>query len=314
MPAPAFEWSGFYYGLHGGGFLGQPGYNFGIHAGYNVAAGRFLYGIDVRSGGFGPPVAPLEGFVRARLGYLVTERALLFGAVGLGTAHGVLLLVEEIAAGIELAVGNRFSVRGEVDLYGDFMCGFPCGSPPFWSLGLSFHPGNGGTSPRLSPDFSWRDPYIGAVGFDLIFAVACDDQPVAAATRTVDTVEVCYLSPNRHGAGLQAGYPLGRGAFVIGPEIQIGTIFLDEPLWAAAANIRAGFVLDERLLVYAEAGFGTTLDPTHHFVTLGGGVELGVARRVSIFAEGKGVLVPDFGPDFISAMVQVGLNFHLGGG
>jgi len=307
--APAFDWAGFYVGLHGGGFFGQQGRNLGAHAGYNVTAGNFLYGIDVRSSALTPPAAPLEGIVRARLGYLVRDRVLVFGAAGAGTAYGVLLLVLEFGAGVEVAVGDRFSIRSEVNIYGDFMCGLPCGSPPFWSLGLTYHPGNARQPSTRAAGFSWTDPYVGLFGFDLIFAVACDDDEAAA---TAGFVEVCYLYPNGHGAGLQAGYPFGRGPFVVGPEIQFGTMFIDAPRWAVAANLRAGAVLDEPILLYAEAGIGTTLAPNFGFATLGGGLEISLGQRVSIFGEANGVWAPDFGPNPI-AMVQVGLNFHLGG-
>ena len=104
-----------------------------------------------------------------------------------------------------------------------------------------------------------------------------------------------------------------NGRFVFGPEIQIGAIFLDEPWWAVAANLRAGVVLGERVLVYAEAGIGTTIDPNILFTTLGGGVEIGLGERLSIFGEAKGVWLPDAGNAFVGTMIQVGLNFHLGG-
>ena len=191
---------------------------------------------------------------------------------------------------------------------------FPVAHRHFGLWGWLFHPGNGGSPRSPAPVFSWDDPYVGVFGFDLIFAIACDEETEAVSPGSVDIVEICYLYPNQHGAGVQAGYSFGNGALVIGPEVQFGTILLDEPRWAVAANVRGGLVLDERLLVYAEGGIGTSLDPRLSFVSLGGGLKLSLGRRVSVFGEAKGVWVPDLGPDFVSAMVQVGLNFHLAGG
>ncbi len=304
--APAFDWSGYYYGLHAGGIIGLAQSNFGVHAGYNVRRGDLVYGVDLRGSGMAPPIAPLEGFARLRLGRLIGDRVLVFGAAGGGTANGVLRLVMEVGGGIEIALGERFSIRGEVNLYGDFECGFPCGSPPFWSLGLTHHPGSGSVG-RAMPGLLEGGPYIGAAAGRLIFAIPCGGGPVM--TGPVSVVEVCYLRPDVFGAAFQAGYLVDRGPFVFGPELQIGAGLLGGPQWAVAANLRAGFSLSDTVLVYAEGGVGLAFDSGLGFTSLGAGLEFGLWDRTSVFVEAKGVLAPDLGPDFVAAMIQVGVNF-----
>ena len=306
--APAFDWSGYYYGLHAGGIFGLPRNNFGMHAGYNVTSGNLVYGVEVRVSGQAPPLAPLEGFARLRLGRMFGDRVLVFGAVGAGTANGVLRAVIELGGGIEIALGSRFSIRGEVNFYGDFECGFPCGSPPFWALGLTHHPRNDSGGQRAMPGLLGGGAYFGAAAFRTIYAIPCGGPPIMAGP--VNSVPVCYLHPDVYGAVLQAGYLVDRGPFVFGPEVQVGAGFLGGPRWVVAANLRAGFSLADSVLVYAEGGIGTVLGSGVGFTSIGAGIELGLSRRTSLFLEAKGVVAPDLGiPDFAAALIQVGVNF-----
>ena len=96
-PAP-YSWDGFYVGVQAGGsrsladatatsggFSGsgsvsESGWNAGAYAGYNFQYGNFVFGPEVELGtGKGMPIG---GAVRGRLGYLLTDRFLAYGAVG----------------------------------------------------------------------------------------------------------------------------------------------------------------------------------------------------------------------------------------
>ena len=143
-PAPpppvaiGFDWAGLYVGAHGGDFLGPSPLNFGLHGGFNVVNGRLLYGVDARVSlyGFGPP-SLYEVIARARAGFLLGDRLLVFGAAGIGLADGPFGF--ELGGGAELALGQRLSIRAEMNWLFD---GGGLAIPPFWTVGLTFHPGN----------------------------------------------------------------------------------------------------------------------------------------------------------------------------
>ena len=115
-PAPGFDWAGPYVGVNGGAaFCG--GYCWGlvgVDAGYNWVSGSMLYGIEAQAGAYlylGPYV-----HATARAGYLIGPRALVYAEAGFGAyvppwGDGLYILG---GGGIELAVGERFSVFGEV--------------------------------------------------------------------------------------------------------------------------------------------------------------------------------------------------------
>jgi hypothetical protein len=170
-------------------------------------------------------------------------------------------------------------------------------------------------APPPPPAFSWSGPYVGVFGIGLFFP-ACEEQVKAVSTLSEEEY-CCWDIPNIYGLGAQFGFNIVRNNFLIGAEVQAGAVFpefWDGPLFAVAANARAGFILGEKLLVYAEAGVGTTIDPQILFTTIGGGVELGIGDRLSLFGEVKAVLFPN-GPiagHDRATMVQIGLNIHLG--
>ena len=119
-PVPAFSWTGFYLGASAAGAFGQSKFSYiepgfqqaGTFSGPDLAAGlftgstlrigdRFVVGAesdgDVSSlrqtrlieGGWLRQSLPLSGSVRARLGYLVSEKMLAYGTAGLFRASTV---------------------------------------------------------------------------------------------------------------------------------------------------------------------------------------------------------------------------------
>jgi len=145
----------------------------------------------------------------------------------------------------------------------------------------------------VAPAFDWSGPYVGAFGggifndpFDPIWQV-----------------------------GLQAGFNMQRGSFVVGAEAyaeyRFSTGFGNH--WSAGANARVGAVLGERVLVYGEAGAGYVFTAGGFPVwTAGGGVELGLGEAMSLFTEVKAINTFGGGPATRGTQIQAGLNFHIG--
>lgn len=145
----------------------------------------------------------------------------------------------------------------------------------------------------VAPAFDWSGPYVGAYGgaifndpFDPIYQV-----------------------------GLQAGFNFVRGRFLGGAEAyaeyRISSGFGNH--WSAGANARAGALLGERALLYGEAGAGYVFTLGGFPVwTAGGGVEVGLGRAASIFAEVKAINTFGGGPATRGLQAQAGLNWHIG--
>jgi hypothetical protein len=171
-------------------------------------------------------------------------------------------------------------------------------------------------APPPPPAFSWNGPYVGVFGVGLIFP-ACEEEIKSGASSLSEQEYCCWDIPNIYGAGAQLGFNVVRNSFLIGAEVQVGAVFppyFEGPLFAVAANARAGFILGEKVLLYAEAGIGTTVNPEIRFTTVGGGVEFGIGDRLSLFGEVKAVMFPDgpIGGHDRAIMGQIGLNIHLG--
>jgi hypothetical protein len=109
-------------------------------------------------------------------------------------------------------------------------------------------------------------------------------------------------------SGIQAGFNFQRGALLVGVEAQAGVGFPPAGL-EANLDLRAGLVIADRLLIYGEAGVGLLRtaggDP---FYSYGGGVEIGIGQRFSIFGEGR--LLTEFGTGAWGVTVQAGINWH----
>lgn len=140
--APAFDWAGIYIGVHAGDFLGPSDYNYGVHGGFNFVNGSLLYGVDARASALGP-IFIYEAMVRARAGFLLGDRVLVFVAGGAGwtSGPGGTGLGLELGGGVELALGQSLSIRAEVNQT-FIAAGFLPNIPTFWTVGLTFHPGN----------------------------------------------------------------------------------------------------------------------------------------------------------------------------
>jgi hypothetical protein len=145
MAAQGFDWGGFYAGAVVEGVF-NPGSTFGwfvtaAQMGYNFTFNRILLGASAAVGAWfygtvsgGGPAVELV----ARAG-VALDRAAIYGLLGaVGYGPGGLSWYSMGGVGIELAVGDRVSIFGEVRLEELF-------SPPFYphvTGGVNFHFGN----------------------------------------------------------------------------------------------------------------------------------------------------------------------------
>lgn len=115
-------------------------------------------------------------------------------------------------------------------------------------------------------------------------------------------------------AGVQAGYNFVAGGFLFGVEGQalLQMIGADPglPRGEFNANLRAGALLGDSALLYAEGGGLLQVGLGGLLLTAGGGVEFAVSQAATIFGEAKAVFEPGFG--FLGTQFQAGVNFHIG--
>lgn len=140
--------------------------------------------------------------------------------------------------------------------------------------------------------FDWKGPYAGAfLTVDIL----------------TDPFEVGISA-----AGGQVGFNIVRGSFLFGPQLRLG-VYVPESDFLVAGGPRVGVIFgaEDRILVYAAASFGwipNAPDPGTLY-TFGGGVEVGLGERFSIFAEARALGVPTIG--CCGMLVTTGGNFHF---
>lgn len=135
MAPPAFDWTGMYFG---GNYtrIAVP-LEFGAHVGYNFAAGGAIVGVE---GGAGFSfLGVLSASVRAKAGFAVGERLLLYGVVGLQAYFAGPVVFWTAAGGAEFAINQSTSVFSEVGVLGVFNPIDCCGLSI--RAGVNFRPG-----------------------------------------------------------------------------------------------------------------------------------------------------------------------------
>lgn len=149
------------------------------------------------------------------------------------------------------------------------------------------------TEPMAAPTIAWSGPYAGVVGRYLV------------------CTGICVLG-QIYELGVKAGYNYALGNFVVGANAEIGAYIntLFSPTGFVEGDARAGILLGQRVLAYAQAGFGYFFG-AGTYVTAGGGVELALSNSISVYGEFMPHwFLPGFGgPDLRFA---VGFNFHFG--
>ena len=148
MAAPAFDWGGLYVGLLGSTFVqsfDEPlGAIIGGFAGYNLVMGNFLVGVrgglltGIGEFAGGPPGYQLHG----RAGVLLGDKLLAYGFIGISGTIDLDSLQGSYGGGLELALGEGWSVFTSLGQFRSFDCTAYCVSPLFGTIGFHWHPGN----------------------------------------------------------------------------------------------------------------------------------------------------------------------------
>jgi hypothetical protein len=110
----------------------------------------------------------------------------------------------------------------------------------------------------------------------------------------------------------QAGFNLVHGRLLVGVEGRaLAIVASGEPfVLELGADVRVGLVLGDRVLVYGRGGGAIFLPGGGFDYTLGGGVEVGVGQRLSMFGEAVAYGAPGVG--FLGVDLRAGINLHLG--
>lgn len=129
IPAPAFQWGGFYVG---GGVV-APGVALDAHAGFNIAGTDAVLGLEVQvlvgSGG-----GAVGTNLRLGIPVGVGDRFMPYGSFSVSrrfTLHGLLPVG---AVGLEVGIGDRMSIYGQVGVTGEI-------GPTAWCCGVDFRAG-----------------------------------------------------------------------------------------------------------------------------------------------------------------------------
>lgn len=121
MAAPAFDWSGLYFGISAGRIVGPLEVQ--VQAGYNIVRGRFLVGGEVAAGVAYAGSIAFSATANARLGMLLGDRALLYALAGIEYLFAPAPLLWTARGGVEFALNDRMSIFGEAGVVGAFSGG-----------------------------------------------------------------------------------------------------------------------------------------------------------------------------------------------
>jgi len=136
MATPAFDWSGLYFGLYGGGlYNGSFLPRGGVQAGYNFVPGRVLVGVEAQAGIFYNGVIEYEADLNGRLGFILGERFLVYGEGGI-TYLTTDPLLWNAGGGIAVGLGRSASIFAEAKAIGAFGGG---AAAYFFEAGVNFH-------------------------------------------------------------------------------------------------------------------------------------------------------------------------------
>lgn len=281
-PMPAgFPWAGAYIGTFAEVYRFLPAWGYGMQSGYNFVRGGLLVGVEVETSHLNVLGPIVDASLVGRVGFILRDRILVYGQAGLGAL--VATPTFNVGGGVEFALRNSLSAFVEAKT------SFVIGGPAYWGTeiraGINYHAGAGtiggiGGRPGSSP---WSGLYLGSVGGYSTVAPALAD------------------------AGVQVGYNFSRGNLVMGFEAQ--TTISVAPVPNANLGARVGFGLGERALVYTKVAIGTRIAAA--FWSVGGGVEVAMGDRASVFA-GTDAAFGIGGGGFLGVRLTGGVNLHFG--
>ena len=147
----------------------------------------------------------------------------------------------------------------------------------------------------VAAGFDWAGPYLGVYG---------------GRSANFDPIDW-----NIWILGGQAGYNLlFGGRFLAGAEIGFG-YSKDEGdnEVEGALTGRVGAIVGERFLSYAEIGVWMEDNFNNYFLSIGGGVEVGMGAAFSLFAEAAWLdFIGIANPDLNRLLIKAGVNWHPG--
>lgn len=318
---------------------GEPG---GLALGYNWQTGRFVYGIEasiltairgVSHWNTDSPYFPgeqnfdLKGHwftaLTGRVG-IASDRVMLYAEAGPMLGHLVAEVTDTtngydvwtpravpgvtLGAGVELAITRRLSLA-----FGYQMIALA----PMHIAAEAIDRDNG----EPTGEFTDHDiRYVShALTAKLVFTLGQDRNVPAGEAPPARNWEGFYLGVfggALHQIGPQLGYNFRIGErFVAGVEAQASVDFCCGIDFEGDLNGRGGFLLNDDVLLYAEAGVGYLAGSFYgvldgFFYTAGGGIEIALSPRVSAFMEAKAVGSPRQG--IMDGNFQGGFNFHFG--
>lgn len=289
-PAPIADpaFTGPYWGVFGGVLGGPnaqgPGPNIGTQFGYNFGSGGLRVGFEIETENDRNIAAVrVEGYLSARLGFVLNNSMMIYGQGGIGTLGGN--PARHFGLGVEVALNSGLALFAEAKVIR-----LPFAGPQ------TFFVFRGGVNYYADPSnldaagaFDWGGMYFGVV--------ADNFYPVGAPPNV-----------GQRETGVQVGYNFaGGGPLLWGFEVVTDHFNLPLAQVSAEFNGRAGFTFGN-VLVYGEAGVGTILlTPYWNF---GGGVEFALGNRLSLFGEFKRLI--DMTGGASQNQILGGVNIHFG--
>lgn len=138
---PGFDWNGFYAGAIVGWYSepGDTAFTFGKALGVNFTAGNILYGVEFNWLHYNfDSFSTWNVSGQTRLGLLLSDAMVVYKLIGVGYYNGGGSVGTYVMAGtgLEYALGQHFSVRGEyhAKIYPSGCCGHEIRAGLLWHL------------------------------------------------------------------------------------------------------------------------------------------------------------------------------------
>ncbi len=269
-PVPIVDppFAGPYWGVYGGysseSFRGQRrgGPQVGTQFGYNFGTGSLRFGIEIEAENNRWLIPTLvEASLNARIGVVLGNNNLMvYGQAGIGTLLGAPAV--NFGGGVEFLLNANLALFAEAKVTRQGLGGPPGAQILSIRGGVNYYADEGNLD--AAGNFDWGGLYMGGHAGAIVGA------PGGALGI----------------AGVQVGYNfVGGGPLVFGAEVEVNHPFAPVAIVTAALNGRVGFTFGS-ILAYAEAGIGSFIGVAP-FWSIGGGAELALGDRLSLFAEVK---------------------------
>ena len=129
-----FDWEGVYAGLYVSGQSVPSAFGIGGNVGVNILLDPILLGVEGDVTWLSNSTWQGQGV--GRLGVLVTDNVLAYALAGFGS-HSVTSTYVPVGAGLEVALGERFSIKGQYEYHWD--TDVAASSAHVGKFGFNFH-------------------------------------------------------------------------------------------------------------------------------------------------------------------------------